>query len=174
MFTLVTGGLRSGKSGYALSRASEHGPPPWLYAAPLVEGDDELKARLANYRRDQEASWKLLEAPDQLETLVDALKGGQYGALVIDRFTAWVASRVANGDRGAERALLTDVEQLADRLYRSPTPVVLVTMEIGLGFLPESDPARRVISAVGQANQILAERAQSVVLMVSGVPLRLR
>jgi adenosylcobinamide kinase / adenosylcobinamide-phosphate guanylyltransferase len=174
MFTFVTGGLRSGKSGYALARASELGPPPWAFVAPHVEGDDELKARLANHRRDQEASWKLLEAPQQLETAVDLVKAGAYGAMVIDRFTAWVQGRLLGDERASERAVLNAVEQLADRLYRSATPAVLVTMEIGLGYLPESDPARRFISVVGQANQILVERAQSVVLMVSGVPFRLR
>lgn len=174
MFMFVTGGLRSGKSGYALRRASELGPPPWAFVAPHVEGDDELKARLANHRRDHEASWKLLEAPPQLETVVDLVKAGAYGAMVIDRFTAWVQSRLSGEDRASERAVLDAVEQLADRLYRSTTPAVLVTMEIGLGYLPESDPSRRFISVVGQANQILVERAQSVVLMVSGVPMRLR
>ena len=59
MFTFVTGGLRSGKSEYGLRRASELGPPPWLYVAPHIEGDDELKARLARHRRDQEAAWHL-------------------------------------------------------------------------------------------------------------------
>ena len=66
MFTFVTGGLRSGKSEYALRRASELGPPPWLYVAAHIEGDDELKARLARHRRDQEAAWKLIEAPPKL------------------------------------------------------------------------------------------------------------
>ena len=174
MFTFVTGGLRSGKSGYALSRASELGPPPWAYVAPSVEGDDDLKARLAGHRRDQEAGWKLLEAPARLATIVETIKGGGYGAMVIDRFTAWVQNRLAGTERGAERALLAEVEELADRLYRSTTPAVLVTMEIGLGYLPEGDPARRFISVVGQANQILTERAQSVVLIASGVPMRLR
>jgi len=63
MFTFVTGGLRSGKSEYALRRASELGAPPWLYVAPAIEGDDELKAWLGKHRRDQEATWKLLEPP---------------------------------------------------------------------------------------------------------------
>jgi adenosylcobinamide kinase / adenosylcobinamide-phosphate guanylyltransferase len=70
--------------------------------------------------------------------------------------------------------LLADVASLADRLYRSPTPVVVVTTEIGLGFLPANVPDRRLINVAGRANQMLAERAGSVVLMVSGVPLRLR
>src|SRR5450755_1861360 len=71
MFTFVTGGLRSGKSEYALQRASELGPPPWLYVAPAIEGDDELKARLAKHRRDQEATWRLLEAPEHLEAALE-------------------------------------------------------------------------------------------------------
>ena len=126
MFTFVTGGLRSGKSGYALRRASELGPPPWLYVAAHIEGDDELKARLAG-----------------TPTKVDS-------------------------------DLLGEVETLADRLYRSTTPVVLVTTEIGLGFLPASVPDRRLINVAGLANQILSDRAASVVMMVSGVALRLR
>ena len=66
------------------------------------------------------------------------------------------------------------MEELADKLYRSTTPFVVVTTEIGLGFLPSSVPDRRLINIAGIANQILAERAQSVVMMVSGVALRLR
>ena len=71
MFTFVTGGLRSGKSEYALRRASEHGPPPWLYVAAHIDGDDELKARLANHRRDHDTTWKLIEAPEKLITALD-------------------------------------------------------------------------------------------------------
>ena len=78
------------------------------------------------------------------------------------------------GRRRADYELLDEVESLADKLYRATTPVVLVTTEIGLGFLPASVPDRRLISVVGLADRILAERAQSVVMMVSGVPLRLR
>ena len=68
MFTFVTGGLRSGKSEYAIRRASEMGPPPWLYVAAYLDGDDELKARLVGHRKDQDASWKLIGAPAALST----------------------------------------------------------------------------------------------------------
>src|SRR6185503_1171956 len=155
MFTFVTGGLRSGKSEYGLRRASELGPPPWLYVAPHIEGDDELKARLARHRRDQEAAWHLHEAPAKLAETVKAETLAGHGA-------------------AADYDLVAEVEAFADRLYRSTTPIVLVTTEIGLGFLPASVPDRRLINIAGLANQILAERAQTVVMMVSGVPLRLR
>ena len=174
MFTFVTGGLRSGKSGYALRRASELGPPPWLYVAAHIEGDDELKARLAGHRRDQDAAWKLLEAPEKLVSALAPATLAGHGAAVIDRFTVWLSNRIAATDKSTDKDLLGEVEQLADKLYRSATPVVLVTTEIGLGFLPASVPDRRLIDIAGLANQILAERAQSVVMTVSGVPLRLR
>jgi adenosylcobinamide kinase/adenosylcobinamide-phosphate guanylyltransferase len=174
MFTFVTGGLRSGKSGYALRRASELGPPPWLYVAPNTEGDEELKARLAGQRRDQEARWKLIEAPEQLGDALDPGIVDHHGATVIDRFTIWLSHRLAKMEKRADGEFLREIEAFSDRLYKSSTPVVLVTTEIGLGFLPASVPDRRLISVAGLANQILAERAQTVVLMVSGVALRLR
>jgi adenosyl cobinamide kinase/adenosyl cobinamide phosphate guanylyltransferase len=174
MFTLVTGGLRSGKSEYALRRASELGPPPWLYVAPHIEGDDELKARLAKHRRDADATWKFMEAPEHLEAVLEPTTLSGHGSVIIDRFTVWVANRLARSEPSADRALLDEIERLADRLYRSATPGVVVTTEVGLGFLPESVPDRRLVDVVGMANQLLSDRATAAALLVSGIPLRLR
>jgi adenosylcobinamide kinase / adenosylcobinamide-phosphate guanylyltransferase len=174
MFTFVSGGLRSGKSNYALGRASELGPPPWLYVAPEVEGDQDLKGRLAKHRRDQDAIWRVKDAPPHLE---DALVGDVvdgHGAMVLDRFSVWLSGRLGAAKSDDDRGLLDEVEHLADRLYHCQIPVVLVTTEVGLGFLPTNVPDRRLVNVVGMANQILAERAQSVVFMVSGVAQRLR
>jgi len=73
-----------------------------------------------------------------------------------------------------DRALLDEVAALAEGIYHCPIPVVVVTTEVGLGFLPSHIPDRRLVNVVGIANQILAERAHSVVFMVSGVAQRLR
>lgn len=171
MFTFVTGGRRSGKSDYALRRASELGPPPWLYVAPQVEGDEDLKNKLARHRRDQDAIWRVKDAPARLQDVVTAevLEGA--GALVLDGFAPWVVGRLSHTD---DRALLDDVEDLAERLYRSPAPIVVVSNEVGWGFMTPTAPERRLINVLGSANQLLAERARSVVLMVSGVAQRLR
>jgi adenosylcobinamide kinase / adenosylcobinamide-phosphate guanylyltransferase len=174
MFTFVTGGLRSGKSDYALHRASELGPPPWLYVAPQLEGDDELKARFAKHRRDQEATWKFLEAPEHLEEALSPAKLDGHGSLIIDRFTVWVSNRLSRAPASGDRDLLAEIERIADRLYRSSTPGVIVTTEVGLGFLPANVPDRRLIDVVGMANQILSERASAAALLVSGIALRLR
>jgi adenosyl cobinamide kinase/adenosyl cobinamide phosphate guanylyltransferase len=174
MFTLVTGGLRSGKSSYALRRASELGPPPWLYVAPHLEGDDELKARLGRYRREQDAIWKFVEAPEHLDSILEPATLNGCNALVIDRFTVWLSGRLQKSPPSADQALLDEVGLLADRLYRSPTPAVVVTTEVGLGFLPVNVPDRRLIDVVGMANQLLSDRATAAALLVSGISLRLR
>jgi adenosylcobinamide kinase/adenosylcobinamide-phosphate guanylyltransferase len=174
MFTFVSGGLRSGKSNYALRRASELGPPPWLYVAPEVEGDDDLKGRLARNRRDQDAIWRVKDAPSHLEDALapDVIEG--HGAMVLDQFSAWLSNRVTTGKSTGDGSLLEEVESLSDRLYHCSIPVVLVTREVGLGFVPTDGPESRLINVLGFANQILAERAQSVVFMVSGIPQRMR
>src|SRR5437868_15318060 len=124
MFTFVTGGLRSGKSEYALRRASELGPPPWLYVAAHIEGDDDLKVRLASHRRDHDTTWKLIEAPDKLTAALDPATLEGSGAVVLDRFTVWLSKRIEGTDKSKDSELLNEVAALADRLYRSTTPVV--------------------------------------------------
>jgi adenosylcobinamide kinase/adenosylcobinamide-phosphate guanylyltransferase len=174
VFTFVSGGLSSGKSVYARRRASEKGPPPWLYVAPGVEGDAGLKDRIAESRRDQEAIWLVKDAPASLVDVVAPENLAGLGAVVIDRFSVWIAGQLATRPASQDHELLREVESLADGLYRSPVPLVLVTTEVGLGFLPAAVAERRLIDVVGLANQTLAERADGVVFMVSGVPLRLR
>src|SRR5689334_15120597 len=145
MYTLVTGGLRSGKSEYALRRASELGPPPWLWVGPHIEGDDDLKRRLKNHRRDQEATWKLVDSGDRFEDALTPENLAGVGSFVLDRITIWVSNRLARSEENSDHDLLAEVERLADRLYRSTVPAVVVTTEVGLGFLPANVPDRRLI-----------------------------
>jgi adenosylcobinamide kinase/adenosylcobinamide-phosphate guanylyltransferase len=174
MFTFVTGGLQAGKSAYAMRRAAEQGPPPWLYLAPKVEDSAAMQARLAQFRRDPEAIWRIKDLSPRIDDalLADVVEG--HGAIVLDRFSSWLSASIAATSASGEASLLASVERLADRLYRSPVHCVLVSTEVGLGFFPSAAPERRVVTLLGQANQVLAERATSVVLVVSGIPQRLR
>lgn len=174
MFTFVSGGLSSGKSAYAFRRASELGQPPWLYVSPQVEGDEAVRTRLAQYRRDPEAIWRIKDAPANLEDVLAPEILERHGALVIDKLSLWIAGKLDGTPADRDPALLEDVERLAERLYRSPVPAVVVTTEIGLAFHPSETAERRFINVAGRANQLLAERAANVVFMVSGVAWRLR
>jgi adenosylcobinamide kinase/adenosylcobinamide-phosphate guanylyltransferase len=142
--------------------------------SPQVEGDEAVKTRLAQYRRDQEAIWRIKDAPANLEDVLVPEILDRHGALVIDKVSLWIAGKLAKTAPASDAQLLEGVERLADRLYRSTVPAVVVTTEVGLAFQPTATAERRFIDVAGRANQLLADRASNVVFMVSGVPWRLR
>jgi adenosylcobinamide kinase / adenosylcobinamide-phosphate guanylyltransferase len=173
MYTFVTGGYRSGRSNYALKRASELAHPPWLYVATGSDTDEAIQKRIAKYRRDSEAIWRTMLMPPRLLDLVEpsALEG--FGAAVFDGLPSWIEQQLKAGDGEANKRILKDIADFADRMYRSPVPIVVVSTEIGMG-VPSDDPAAQLLLKVmSSANQILAQSATSVVLMVSGLPLKI-
>lgn len=168
MYTFVVGGYRSGRSNYALKRASELGPPPWLYVATAQESDEAVRKRIERQRRDADAIWRTTVMPERLLDLLqpEALDG--VGAGVIDGVSAWCETQLSRP--GSETDALEQVTQLADRMYRARVPLVVVSTEMGLGMMPRTPEDQRLLKLVSSANQILARQASHVVLMVSGVP----
>jgi adenosylcobinamide kinase/adenosylcobinamide-phosphate guanylyltransferase len=167
---LVTGGARSGKSRFAEARLKELAPDgPWLYVATAESRDDEMAVRIAGHRERRGEAFRTVEAPqDPAAALADP---GVRGALV-DCVTLFVSNRLLAG--ADDRVILDESERLADAAQRAPGPVVVVTNEVGLGIVPENPLARRFRDLAGLANQRLAARADEVVLVVCGLPLRLR
>jgi adenosyl cobinamide kinase/adenosyl cobinamide phosphate guanylyltransferase len=172
MYTFVTGGYRSGRSNYAMRRASEQGNPPWLYVGAGTETDDAIRKRIQHHRRDSEAIWRTAVMPANLLDLVEAPALASVGGAVFDGVNAWVEQRAQAVD--ADRVILDEVGELAERMYRSRVPIVVVSIEMGLGPWPSDPEDERLLRLVSSANQILAQQAAAVVLMVSGVPLKVR
>lgn len=174
MYTFVTGGHRSGRSNYALRRAAELGPPPWLYVTAGEETDEAVRKRIERQRRDQEAIWRTTVMPNDLGELLEPKLLEEYGAVVLDGFSGWLVSRSERTPETEDRQLLLEVGELADRLYRAASSLVVVSLEVGFAPLPAEPALQRQVRLLTSANQILAANAGSMVLMVSGVPLRVR
>jgi adenosylcobinamide kinase/adenosylcobinamide-phosphate guanylyltransferase len=173
MFIFVTGGQRSGRSNYALRRASELGPPPWRYVTAGDETDETARRRIERTRKDQEAIWQTAAMPADLPSILKPEVVAGLGALVLDSFSTWLAGRIAGTPTTQDQALLAEVEVLADQFYRSKVPLVVVSQEQNMGDPPDA-AAERYVRMIAGANQLLAGMAGSVVLMISGVPLKVR
>ena len=52
--------------------------------------------------------------------------------------------------------------------------ILVVTNEVGMGVHPPSALGRWYRDALGRANQMLAAAAEEVVLLVSGIPVRVK
>jgi len=177
VITLVLGGTRSGKSGHAEGLLPADAPVRYLATARRnwgdAGGDAEWDARIAAHRARRPAGWTTLEGGDVAATvaaggdplLVDDLATWLTG--VLDDTGAWEASAVPPAVAARVDALVTAVSAASGR-------VVLVSAEVGLGVVPATRAGRIFRDELGALNAALAAVADEVVLLVAGLPMRLK
>ena len=175
---LVTGGARSGKSTYAL-REAERAAGRKAYVATAEALDEEMAERIAIHQGERGSGWDTFEEPTELPDLIGRIKN-DYGVIIIDCLTLWLsnvlARRSGGGGEAAERAAARLIRALGDpeeRACESPT-VYLVANEVGMGIVPANRTARLFRDMAGRLNQLVAAAADEVVLIVSGLPLRVK
>ena len=163
----VLGGTRSGKSRYGRERALNLGGDAVTFIATALPGDAELDARIALHRADRPAAWPTIEAGADLAAAIAAATPEQ--VLLIDSVTLWL-SLAMDGDTPAREEWGRAME-LLDRRTR---PVIVVSDEIGLGMVPLDAAARAFRDELGWIHQRAAAWADEVLLLVAGLPTRLK
>jgi adenosylcobinamide kinase/adenosylcobinamide-phosphate guanylyltransferase len=168
---LITGGARSGKSRFARERAAAGGSPV-LFVATGLATDPEMAARIARHRAERPAEWTTLEARYDLAS---ALRGRLSGerCVLLDDLAALVSNLLV--ERSAdEREILAEVEELLGLARECSLELIVVSQEVGLGLVPSTALGRKFRDLVGFANQAMAAAADEVLLLVAGLPLRLK
>ena len=74
----------------------------------------------------------------------------------------------------AQGRLTTEIDELMECIDGSTATFILVSNEVGMGLVPASRLGRLYCDFLGKVNQILAERADRVYFMLSGIPLSLK
>lgn len=171
----ITGGARSGKSAFAEKLAGELGSPLcYLATAQVLDVEMDERVRMHLERRGSE--WKTIEEPVQLSEVL-AECDGQFHAVLVDCITLWLSNLLFKYEESGEDievSILEDVRRLRVVLNEMVTPVILVSNEVGMGIVPENALARLFRDIAGKVNQILAESADEVHVVISGIPLRLK
>lgn len=164
---LVTGGARSGKSRHAQAMAEAWGPER-VYLATGQAFDDEMADRIRRHQADRGPGWETVEEPLALAAY---LRSGRAAGrpVLVDCLTLWVSNLLFH--HGEEADLQPLFEELTLAVAESPSPVILVTNEVGLGIVPDNALARRFRDNAGWLAQRLAARCEGVVLCVAGLPL---
>ena len=165
--TLITGGQRSGKSSFAQRMALERSGEP-VYMATSRVWDDEHRRRIERHKADRGPQWTNIEEEKHLS--LHDLTGR---TVVVDCVTLWCTNFFSDLDGDAERAL-AEARAEFDRLVVIDADFIFVTNEIGLGGVSENGVQRRFTDLQGWMNQHIARRADTVFLMVSGIPLRIK
>ena len=167
--TLVLGGARSGKSGYA-RRAAEaqaaRSGGALVFVATAEALDAEMAERIARRRGERDGRWRTLEAPREMAGALTALRPDEVA--VVDCLTLWLSNRLL--DETLEGA----AEEVCGAIERCPAPLWLVSNEVGLGVASDNALARRFRDEAGRLNQAMAAAAQRVGLLTAGLPLVLK
>lgn len=164
---LVTGGQRSGKSGYAQKRALSLTANP-VYLATSRVWDEEFRQRVLRHQADRGPEWTNIEEEKYLSH--HNLNGR---VVVIDCITLWGTNFFFDNDSNVELSL-TELKEEFDRLAEQEAYLIFVTNEIGLGGVSPDPVQRKFTDLQGWLNQYIASHADEVVLMVSGIPMKVK
>ncbi|WP_329903322.1 bifunctional adenosylcobinamide kinase/adenosylcobinamide-phosphate guanylyltransferase [Porphyromonas pogonae] len=161
---LITGGQRSGKSSYAENLALSLSSTP-LYIATARIWDDEFRERVHIHQARRGNQWTNIEEEKELS------KHDVTGqTVVIDCVTLWATNFFFDMDSHIKEALEALKKEFIKFTSQDAT-FIFVTNEIGLGAVSENDIQRRFTDLQGWLNQFIAQEADEVVMLVSGIPL---
>ncbi len=171
---VIGGGVRSGKSSFALARAKALGARR-VFIATAERSDDEMRARIERHVAERGAELETREVslavPEAIATMMDSASAPD--VIVVDCATLWLSNLLLAGR--TMDAALTHVDDLVCALRsRSATSVVVVTNEVGMGIVPATPLGRTFRDLAGLTNQRLAAAADEVYLAAMGLVLRLR
>ncbi|AEA34277.1 bifunctional adenosylcobinamide kinase/adenosylcobinamide-phosphate guanylyltransferase [Hippea maritima] len=161
--TLITGGVRSGKSRYALKMALSY--KRRLFIATAVAFDDEMKKRIEKHKQERGNLFKTIEEPVYLSRALDG--ANNFDVCLIDCLTVWVSNLLFYKKEA-------QIEAFFKALDKITSDVVVVSNEVGLGIMPDNTLSRRYVDLLGEVNQKLADVSDRVVFMISGQPLNVK
>jgi adenosylcobinamide kinase/adenosylcobinamide-phosphate guanylyltransferase len=185
---LLLGGARSGKSAYGETLATRlAGEAPVLYIATATASDDEMRRRIARHQANRPLHWLTAEEP---QNPASALQANTAPVALLDCVTLLVGNlllgEINDHDDHDETSLIgTELAELEERVdsaisdlldaWRSrATALILVSNEVGMGVVPPYPLGRIYRDCLGRVNARLAEEADTVLLMIAGLPIELK
>ena len=164
---LITGGARSGKSTYAEELALSLAPDP-VYLATARIWDEEFHERVRRHQERRGPQWTNIEEEKYLSR--HDLAGR---VVLVDCLTLWATNFFFDMESDADKALEAMKAEF-ERFTAQDATFIFVTNEIGMGGTSENALQRKFTDMQGWMNQHVAARADEVVLMVSGIPVKIK
>lgn len=163
---LITGGQRSGKSAKAEALALSLSPTP-VYLATAHIWDEEFRERVRRHQERRGEQWTNIEEEKYLSR--HDVTGR---VVVIDCVTLWLTNFFFETSE-VEQTLET-VKAEFDRFTDQAATFIFVTNEIGSGGVSENAIQRKFTDLEGWMNQYIAAKADEVILMVSGIEIKIK
>lgn len=168
MIYLITGGERSGKSGYAQELALQLTDTP-IYVATARKWDEDFQNRIDRHQQERDERWTNIEKEKYLNEIDFS---GQVA--LIDCVTLWLTNFFVDTKNDVSLSLDEAKTEFLKIANQPDVTLIIVTNEIGMGLHADTHIGRKFTELQGWMNQFLAKNADIVVLMVSGIPVKIK
>ncbi len=164
---LITGGQRSGKSSKAEELALSLSDTP-VYMATAHVWDEEFRERVRRHQAHRGPQWTNIE--EEIHLSRHDLTGR---VVVIDCVTLWLTNFFFTNDSNVDQSLELAKAEF-DAFTSKDATYIFVTNEIGSGGVSDNAIQRKFTDLQGWMNQYIASKADEVILMVSGIPVKVK
>lgn len=149
------------------------GPATYVATGRRDPDDAEWEARIERHRSRRPPAWRTVEAEPE-----SVLRHAQSGdpPILIDDLATWLAGVLddTGGWEGSLEPARKACTALTAAVERCPVEMVVVSAEVGLGVIPATRSGRLFRDELGALNAAMAEHCTEVVLLIAGLPLRLK
>jgi adenosylcobinamide kinase/adenosylcobinamide-phosphate guanylyltransferase len=153
-----------------------------LFVATAEAGDEEMRQRIERHKKARSAAWSTLEVTAGVGRQIGE-KIGQAKVVIVDCITLLVGNIFSQySDQSGERidaplvekGVMAEIGELIEHVNRLDASFIIVSNEVGLGLVPANRMGRLYRDLLAKANQMLAQAADEVYLMVAGLPLKIK
>ena len=164
---LITGGQRSGKSSKAEELALSLSDNP-VYMATAHVWDEEFREHVRRHQARRGPQWTSIE--EEIHLSRHDMTGR---VVVIDCVTLWLTNFFFTNDSNVDKSLELAKAEF-DVFTSKDATYIFVTNEIGCGGVSDNVIQRKFTDLQGWMNQYIASKADEVILMVSGIPVKVK
>ena len=190
----VTGGAKSGKSKFAeeMLLKLNNGKQKNVYLATSLVFDEEMKEKVRLHKKRRKDEWFTVETYKNFENELsnffennDKIKNN----MLVDCLTNMITNIIFENqnidwDNFEKKLYIQTLEKLNKNVEHSVIELlnaadqfenaIIVSNELGMGLVPSYPLGRYFREIAGKMNQIVAEKADEVYLVVSGIPMKIK
>lgn len=185
---LITGGIRSGKSSYAEQRVKKE--KEILYIATSIITDYEMEDRVKKHKQRRGNRYTTFEGyknidevikKDTKECILLECVGTMISNIIFDNCYNEESKKYMELDElpkeklnDIEKEIYNYIERIVFNIKQTKKEVYIITNEVGMSLVANNKLGRYFSDLLGRVNQYIAKNSEEVVLLVSGIPLKIK
>jgi len=173
---LVLGGVKSGKTLYAVNRAKRIGSSV-TYLATAIAGDKEMKTKIGEHKKMRPKNWGTIEEPFDL---LDKIRRITTKVIIVDCINFWLTNFLSSSSHQVVQGFSpasyigTLCKYLKKRKNSKINTTFIISNEVGLSLVPPNRAGRQFQDLLGRVNQVIANYSDEIYFLVAGIPLQLK